>query len=98
MREDDLVESGSVDVLLDAFLVVLVDDVLYTGRSTRAALDALIDLGRPKAIKLAVLIDRAGREFPIQADYAGFKTDVAPGKLVQVSLVESDGKDEVVIE
>ncbi len=79
-------------------IIILVDDVLYTGRSTRAALDALIDLGRPKAIKLAVLVDRAGREFPIQADYAGYKTDVAPGKLVQVNLVESDGKDEVVIE
>jgi pyrimidine operon attenuation protein/uracil phosphoribosyltransferase len=49
-------------------------------------------------IKLAVLVDRAGREFPIQADYAGYKTDVAPGKLVQVNLVESDGKDEVVVE
>jgi len=76
----------------------LVDDVLYTGRSTRAALDALIDLGRPRAIKLAVLVDRIGREFPIQADYAGYKTDIAPGKLVQVNLVESDGRDEVVIE
>lgn len=79
-------------------IIVLVDDVLYTGRSTRAALDALIDLGRPKAIKLAVLIDRAGREFPIQADYAGLKTDVAPGKLVQVLLCESDGQDQVIVE
>jgi pyrimidine operon attenuation protein/uracil phosphoribosyltransferase len=79
-------------------IIILVDDVLYTGRSARAAMDALIDLGRPKAIKLAVLVDRAGREFPIQADYAGYKTDVAPGKLVQVNLVESDGKDEVVVE
>ncbi len=79
-------------------IIILVDDVLYTGRSTRAAMDALIDLGRPKAIKLAVLVDRAGRELPIQADYAGYKTDVAPGKLVQVNLVESDGKDEVVVE
>ena len=79
-------------------IIVLVDDVLYTGRSVRAAMAALIDLGRPRAIKLAVLVDRAGRELPIQADYAGYKADVAPGKLVQVSLVESDGKDEVVIE
>ncbi len=79
-------------------IIILVDDVLYTGRSARAAMDALIDLGRPKAIKLAVLVDRVGREFPIQADYAGYKTDVAPEKLVQVNLVESDGKDEVVIE
>ena len=79
-------------------IIILVDDVLYTGRSTRAAMDALIDLGRPKAIKLAVLIDRGGREFPIQADYAGYKTDTEPGKKVLVSLTESDGKDEVVIE
>ena len=79
-------------------IIILVDDVLYTGRSTRAAMDALIDLGRPRAIRLAVLVDRAGREFPIQADYTGFKTDVAPGELVQVNLIESDGKDEVVIE
>jgi len=79
-------------------IIILFDDVLYTGRSARAAMDALIDLGRPKAIKLAVLVDRAGREFPIQADYAGCKTDVAPGKLVQVFLSESDGKEEVVIE
>jgi pyrimidine operon attenuation protein/uracil phosphoribosyltransferase len=59
---------------------------------------ALIDLGRPKAIRLAVLVERAGRELPIQADYAGYKTDVTPEQLVQVNLVESDGKDEVVIE
>ncbi|MFB0524175.1 MAG: bifunctional pyr operon transcriptional regulator/uracil phosphoribosyltransferase PyrR [Phycisphaerae bacterium] len=79
-------------------IIILVDDVLYTGRSARAAMDALIDLGRPRAIKLAVLVDRVGREFPIQADYAGYKTDTAPGKLVQVFLSESDGKEEVVIE
>jgi pyrimidine operon attenuation protein/uracil phosphoribosyltransferase len=76
----------------------LVDDVLYTGRSARAAIDALIDLGRPKAIRLAVLVERKGREFPIQADFVGHKAEVDPGKLVQVNLVESDGKDEVVIE
>ena len=79
-------------------IIILVDDVLYTGRSTRAAMDALIDLGRPRAIRLAVLIDRAGREFPIQADYAGYKTDAEPGNLVQVNLVESDGRDEVIID
>jgi pyrimidine operon attenuation protein/uracil phosphoribosyltransferase len=78
-------------------IVILFDDVLYTGRSTRAAMDALVDLGRPKAIKLAVLVDRSGRELPIQADYAGYKTDVAPGELVQVFLYESDGREEVVI-
>ena len=92
------VRTTEIGFDIDDKIIILVDDVLYTGRSTRAAMDALIDLGRPKAIKLAVLVDRAGREFPIQADYAGYKTDVAPGKLVQVNLVESDGKDEVVVE
>ncbi len=106
LYRDDLTTVGPQAILketkipfpIDGRRIVLVDDVLYTGRSARAAMDALIDLGRPLAIRLAVLVDRAGREFPIQADYAGFKTDVEPGKLVQVNLVESDGKDEVVIE
>jgi pyrimidine operon attenuation protein/uracil phosphoribosyltransferase len=92
------VRTTEIGFNIDDKIIILVDDVLYTGRSTRAAMDALIDLGRPKAIKLAVLVDRAGRELPIQADYAGYKTDVEPGKVVQVTLVESDGKDEVVVE
>jgi pyrimidine operon attenuation protein/uracil phosphoribosyltransferase len=92
------VRTTEIGFDIDDKIIVLVDDVLYTGRSARAAMDALIDLGRPRAIRLAVLVDRVGREFPIQADYAGYKTDVAPGRLVQVNLVESDGKDEVVIE
>jgi len=98
------VPCGTLDITLeigfdvDDKIIILVDDVLYTGRSARAAMDALIDLGRPKAIRLAVLVDRDGRELPIQADYAGYKADTSPGKLVQVNLVESDGKDEVVIE
>ena len=91
------VRTTEIGFDIDEKIVILVDDVLYTGRSTRAAMDALIDLGRPKAIKLAVLVDRAGREFPIQADYAGYKADVAPGESVQVFLTESDGKEEVVI-
>ena len=92
------VRTTEIGFDIDDKIIILVDDVLYTGRSTRAAMDALIDLGRPRAIKLAVLVDRVGRELPIQADYAGYKTDVEPGKLVQVLLSESDGKDEVVIE
>jgi len=92
------VRTTEIGFDIDDQIIILVDDVLYTGRSTRAAMDALIDLGRPKAIRLAVLIDRAGREFPIQADYAGYKTDAEPGNLVQVNLVESDGKDEVIID
>jgi pyrimidine operon attenuation protein/uracil phosphoribosyltransferase len=92
------VRTTEIGFDIDDKIIILVDDVLYTGRSARAAMDALIDLGRPKAIKLAVLVDRIGREFPIQADYAGYKTDTEPGKLVQVLLFESDGKEEVVIE
>ncbi|KPJ65780.1 MAG: hypothetical protein AMJ43_09950 [Coxiella sp. DG_40] len=92
------VRTTEIGFDIDDKIIILFDDVLYTGRSARAAMDALIDLGRPKAIRLAVLVDRVGREFPIQADYAGYKTDVEPGELVQVNLVESDGKDQVVIE
>ena len=87
------VRTTEIGFNIDDKIIILVDDVLYTGRSTRAAMAALVDLGRPRAIKLAVLVDRVGREMPIQADYAGYKTDAAPGKLVQVNLVESDGKD-----
>lgn len=93
-----VVRTTEIDFDIDHKTIILVDDVLFTGRSTRAALDALIDLGRPKAIKLAVLVDRVGREFPIQADYAGFKTDVDPDQRVLVHLVESDGKDEVEVD
>lgn len=92
------VRTTEIGFDVDDKIIILVDDVLYTGRSTRAAMDALIDLGRPKVIKLAVLVDRAGRELPIQADYTGFKSDANPGELVQVNFVESDGKDEVVVE
>jgi pyrimidine operon attenuation protein/uracil phosphoribosyltransferase len=92
------VRTTEIGFDIDDKIIILVDDVLYTGRSARAAMDALIDLGRPRAIKLAVLVDRDGREFPIQADYAGYKSDVAPSDLVQVFLTEPDGKEEVVIE
>jgi len=91
------VRTTEIGFNIDDKIIVLVDDVLYTGRSTRAAMDALIDLGRPMAIRLAVLVDRLGREFPIQADFAGYKADAEPGKVVEVNFVESDGKDEVVI-
>jgi pyrimidine operon attenuation protein/uracil phosphoribosyltransferase len=77
--------------------VVLVDDVLYTGRSIRAAMDALIDLGRPRSIQLAVLIDRGHREMPIRADYVGKNIPSARHEDIQVRLVETDGVDEVAI-
>jgi len=77
--------------------VVLVDDVLYTGRSIRAAMDALIDLGRPRSIQLAVLVDRGHREMPIRADYVGKNLPSARHEDIQVRLVETDGVDEVAI-
>ncbi|MBM4024797.1 MAG: bifunctional pyr operon transcriptional regulator/uracil phosphoribosyltransferase PyrR [Planctomycetes bacterium] len=92
------VRTTEIGFDIDGKIIILVDDVLYTGRSARAAMDALIDLGRPKAIRLAVLVERAGRELPIQADYTGGKADVQPEQSVQVCLVESDGRDEVVVE
>ena len=97
-HKQPMVRPTEIGFDIDNKIIILVDDVLYTGRSARAAIDALIDLGRPKVIKLAVLVDRAGREFPIQADYTGYKAEVEPGKLVQVNLVESDGKDEVTVD
>jgi pyrimidine operon attenuation protein/uracil phosphoribosyltransferase len=78
--------------------VVVVDDVLFTGRTIRAALDALIDLGRPQTIELAVLVDRGHRELPIKPDYVGKNIPTSARELVQVRLDETDGVDEVIIE
>jgi len=77
--------------------LILVDDVLYTGRSIRAAMDALMDLGRPKTIQLAVLIDRGHRELPIRADYVGKNIPSSKDEEIQVQLAEVDGVDKVVI-
>ena len=78
--------------------VVLVDDVLYTGRTIRAALDALADLGRPQAVQLAVLVDRGHRQLPIRADYVGKNLPTSSGERVTVRLLETDGKDGIWIE
>jgi pyrimidine operon attenuation protein/uracil phosphoribosyltransferase len=82
---------------LDRMQVVLVDDVLYTGRTVRAALDALADLGHPESIQLAVLVDRGERELPIRADYVGRNIEAPRDQRVYVRLAEVDGVDEVVI-
>ncbi len=82
---------------IDDKIVVLVDDVLYTGRTVRAALDALIDFGRPKAVQLAVLIDRGHRELPIHADVVGKVVPTDAEEVIKVKLVETDGEDEVLI-
>lgn len=77
--------------------VVLVDDVIYTGRTVRAALDAIIDIGRPKFIQLAVLVDRGHRELPIRPDYVGKNVPTSLSEVVQVRLKETDGEDRVII-
>ena len=77
--------------------VILVDDVLFSGRTIRAALDALTELGRPRAVQLAVLVDRGHRELPIRADYVGKNIPTSPKQNVRVSLAEIDGTDGVVV-
>lgn len=82
---------------IDGKVVILVDDVLYTGRSARAALDALADIGRPRAVQLAVIIDRGHRELPIRADYVGKNVPTRRNEEVRVQVRELDGTDEVLL-
>ena len=93
-----VVRKTEIPFSIDDRTIVLVDDVLYTGRTTRAALDALIDFGRPRAIQLVVLIDRGHRELPIKADYVGKNVPTSRKESVQVRLEELDGVDEVSVE
>ena len=92
-----LIQRTDIPADIDGKSIILVDDVLYTGRSIRAAMDALIDLGRPLSIQLAVLIDRGHREMPIRADYVGKNIPSARQEEIQVQMVETDGIDEVAI-
>ncbi len=94
---NSIVQKTNIPADIDGKSVVLVDDVLYTGRSIRAAMDALIDMGRPHSIQLAVLIDRGHREMPIRADYVGKNIPSARHEDIKVRLVETDGIDEVAI-
>jgi pyrimidine operon attenuation protein/uracil phosphoribosyltransferase len=103
LYRDDLETVGPKPVIGETRLpvdltdkhAVIVDDVLYTGRTVRAALDELADFGRPKRISLCVLIDRGGRELPIQADVVGQKVKTGPGERVEVQIEELDGHDQV---
>lgn len=97
VSEQPVVHATEIDFGIDGKRVVLVDDVLFTGRTIRCALDALIDFGRPAEIQLAVLVDRGHRELPIRADYVGKNIPTHPGETVDVRLEESEGKDEVVV-
>ena len=96
--QQPIVRATEIDFDISDRLIVLVDDVLNTGRSVRAALDALVDLGRPYAIRLVVLIDRGHRELPICPDYTGKTIDAPRDKRVHVYLREVDEKEEVVVE
>jgi pyrimidine operon attenuation protein / uracil phosphoribosyltransferase len=93
-----VIRRTEIPFSIDNKKILLVDDVLYTGRTTRAALDALIDFGRPKGIQLIVLVDRGHRELPIKADYVGKNLPTQPEESVQVRLQETDGNDEVVLQ
>jgi len=97
MAYSPIVHDTQINCDIEGKTIILVDDVLYTGRTIRAALDAVIDMGRPKAIQLAVMIDRGHRELPIRADYVGKNVPTAKKEAIEVTLVEMDAADEVII-
>ncbi len=95
--ENPIINGSQIDFDLSEKHVVLVDDVIYTGRTVRAALDAVMDFGRPKTIQLAVLVDRGHRELPIRADYVGKNVPTSTKEIIKVRISEVDGLDEVCI-
>jgi len=97
LTEQPVVHATEIDFDIDGKKIILVDDVLFTGRTIRCALDAIIDFGRPGQIQLAVLIDRGHRELPIRADYVGKNVPTSLNEIVEVRLEEVDGEDEVVL-
>ena len=97
IAKQPVVRSTQIPVSIVEKNVVLVDDVLYTGRTIRAAMDEIIDFGRPKTIQLAVLVDRGHREFPIRADYVGKNVPTSRTEIIKVQFQETDGKDAVVV-
>jgi pyrimidine operon attenuation protein / uracil phosphoribosyltransferase len=98
IAQQPIVKGTAIPVDLNGKTVVLVDDVLFTGRTIRAAMDALVDFGRPRAIRLAVLVDRGHRELPIRADHVGKNVPTSRDELVKVHVTETDGEDGVLIE
>lgn len=98
ISQNPVVRTTDLSFEVEGSRLILVDDVLFTGRTVRAAMDAIMDYGRPHSIQLAVLVDRGGRELPIQADYTGLQTTVLPQERIQVILKEHGGHDEVVIQ
>ncbi len=98
ISQNPVVKTTDISFSLDGKDVILVDDVLFTGRTIRAAMEALMDYGRPKTIQLAILVDRGGRELPIQADYVGTTTTVRSHEHIQVMFQENTGQDLVVLQ
>lgn len=98
VAQQPVVKGTELPIGIDGQTVVLVDDVLYTGRTIRAAMDALVDFGRPQAIRLAVLVDRGHRELPIRADHVGKNVPTSREEIVMVHLEETDGEDVVEID
>lgn len=98
ITQNPVVKTTDIGFTVEGKDIILVDDVLFTGRTIRAAMDALMDYGRPRSIQLAVLVDREGRELPIQADYIGISTVVRSEENIKVLLEEHDDRDEVVLE
>lgn len=97
IQEEPVLNGTNINNDINDKVVVLVDDVLYTGRTVRSALNALMDIGRPKAIQLAVLVDRGHRELPIRADYVGKNVPTSKQEIISVELLEIDGEDSVKI-
>lgn len=97
LHQNPQLQGSEIDFEIEGTRIILVDDVLFTGRTIRAALDELADFGRPARIMLAVLVDRGGRELPIQPDVVGKVVDVPPGDRVDVFVPALDGRDEVVL-
>jgi Pyrimidine operon attenuation protein/uracil phosphoribosyltransferase len=97
ISQNPIVKKSDIGFLLEDKRVILVDDVIFTGRTIRAAMDAIMDYGRPRSIQLAVLVDRGGRELPIQPDYVGMTVDPMDNERVDVLLLEKDNRDAVVI-
>ena len=97
VNADPVINGSNIKFDINDKVVVLVDDVLYTGRTVRAALDAIMDIGRPKSIQLAVLVDRGHRELPIRADYVGKNVPTSKNEIISVMLEEVDAQDSVTI-
>ena len=98
LESSPMVRATEIPFYVTGRRLIVVDDVLFTGRTVRAAMDALADLGRPESIELAILVDRGHRELPIRADYVGKNIPTSQNESVQVHLLEADGVDEVLLE